>query len=261
MLVDSHAHLFLEQFIDDLPMVIERAKQAGVSHIFMPNIDKETIEPLLNTCAQFPEVCYPMIGLHPTSVTDDFEQELTIINELLAAPNNFVAIGEIGIDLYWDKTFLPQQMVAFEKQIELALKYELPIVIHLRDSFDEIYNILIKYKDTTLSGVFHSFTGTSDDAIRLLEFTNFMLGINGVVTFKNSTLSQVLVDVPLNRIVTETDAPYLAPVPYRGKRNESAYVSQVVRKLSEIYNKEYDFVSKATSENALKVFGISKYEL
>ena len=141
------------------------------------------------------------------------------------------------------------------------MKYELPIVIHLRDSFDEIYNILIKYKDTTLSGVFHSFTGTSDDAIRLLEFTNFMLGINGVVTFKNSTLSQVLVDVPLNRIVTETDAPYLAPVPYRGKRNESAYVSQVVRKLSEIYNKEYDFVSKATSENALKVFGISKYEL
>ena len=258
MLVDSHEHLFLEQFSDDLPAVIERAKQVGVTHIFMPNIDSTTIKPLLDTCAQFSDICYPMIGLHPTSVNDDFKQELIIIEELLSVSNEFVAIGEIGIDLYWDKTFLQQQIVAFERQIELALEYNLPIVIHLRDSFDEIYNILIKYKDTSLSGIFHSFTGNGNEAKKLMEFPNFMLGINGVVTFKNSNLSDALIDIPLNRIVTETDAPYLAPVPFRGKRNESAYVKDIVLKLADVYHQDYESVSTTTSQNALKVFGMLK---
>ena len=173
MLVDSHSHLFLEEFAEDLPFVMERARAAGVTHIFMPNIDSTTIEPMLSVCADYPDFCYPMIGLHPTSVNESYRQELSIVRERLEAPNNFVAIGEIGLDLYWDKTFLNEQLYVFEKQIEWALEYKLPIVVHSREAFDYIYKVMEPYKNTALTGIFHSFTGNAEEAARLLEFGGF----------------------------------------------------------------------------------------
>ena len=200
MLIDTHSHLFLEEFSDDLPQVMERARQAGVSRIYMPNIDSTTIESMLSVCADYPDFCYPMIGLHPTSVNESYRQELSIVRERLEAPNNFVAIGEIGLDLYWDKTFLNEQLYVFEKQIEWALEYKLPIVVHSREAFDYIYKVMEPYKNTALTGIFHSFTGNAEEAARLLEFGGFMLGINGVVTFKKSSLPDTLLTVPLEQI-------------------------------------------------------------
>ena len=258
MLVDSHSHLFLEEFADDLPQVMQRAREAGVTHIFMPNIDSTTIESLLSVCAAYKEFCFPMIGLHPTSVNKNYKKELDIVAGQLASSNGYVAIGEIGLDLYWDKTFLREQLLAFEKQVEWALEYHLPIVIHTREAFDYIYKVMKTYKNTPLTGIFHSFTGTPDEAAKLLEFEGFMLGINGVVTFKKSTLPDTLRTVPLERIVLETDSPYLTPVPNRGKRNESANVKDTLAKVAEIYQKSLEYVAQVTSENALKVFGFRK---
>lgn len=257
-LVDSHSHLFLEEFADDLPQVIERARVAGVTHIFMPNIDSATIAPMLRVCSQYEGYCFPMMGLHPTSVNADYEKELAIVAEHLATQENYVGIGEIGMDLYWDKTFLKEQQLAFERQIEWALKYNLPIVIHCRDAFDYIYEILEPYKTTSLRGIFHSFTGTAEEALRILDFSGFLIGINGVVTFKKSSLPDVLQEVPLERVVLETDSPYLTPAPNRGKRNESANVKDTLVKVAEIYRKQPEEVGWVTSENALKVFGILK---
>ena len=258
MLVDSHSHLFLEEFAEDLPQVIKRAQDAGVTHIFMPNIDSTTIEPLLSVCASYKGLCFPRIGLHPTSVNESYKQELDIVFQQLTAPNDFVAIGEIGLDLYWDKTFLKEQLVAFEQQVEWALEYHLPIVIHTREAFEYIYKVLEPYKRSALTGIFHSFTGTEEEASRLLEFSGFALGINGVVTFKKSQLPEVLKNIPLSRIVLETDSPYLTPVPNRGKRNESAYVKDTLMKVADIYQIAPEVVAEATSENALKVFGMLK---
>ena len=258
MLVDSHSHLFLEEFADDLPQVMQRAREAGVTHIFMPNIDSTTIESLLSVCAAYKEFCFPMIGLHPTSVNENYKKELDIVAGQLASSNGYVAIGEIGLDLYWDKTFLREQLLAFEKQVEWALEYHLPIVIHTREAFDYIYKVLQPYKETGLTGIFHSFTGTSEEAAKLLDFPGFMIGINGVVTFKKSQLPEVLKDVPLARIVLETDSPYLTPVPNRGKRNESARLKDTLIKVAEIYRESPEVVAEATSENALKVFGMLK---
>ena len=241
MLVDSHSHLFLEEFADDLPQVMQRAREAGVTHIFMPNIDSTTIESLLSVCAAYKEFCFPMIGLHPTSVNKNYKKELDIVAGQLASSNGYVAIGEIGLDLYWDKTFLREQLLAFEKQVEWALEYHLPIVIHTREAFDYIYKVLQPYK-----------------AAKLLDFPGFMIGINGVVTFKKSQLPEVLKDVPLAHIVLETDSPYLTPVPNRGKRNESARLKDTLIKVAEIYRESPEVVAEATSENALKVFGMGK---
>lgn len=257
-LVDSHSHLFLEEFSEDLPEVMERARQAGVTHIFMPNIDSTTVEPLLQVCAAYKDLCYPMMGLHPTSVKDDYLQELEVVCRYLKEPNSFVAIGEIGMDLYWDKTFVKEQEVVFRQQVEWALEYGLPIVIHCREAFDYIYKVLADYKATPLTGIFHSFTGTQEEAERLLEFQGFCLGINGVVTFKKSTLPGVLAQIPLERVVLETDSPYLTPVPNRGKKNESAYVRDTLTKVAQVYGKTPEEVSLVTSENALKVFGMLK---
>lgn len=257
-LVDSHSHLFLEEFSEDLPEVMERARKAGVTHIFMPNIDSTTIEPLLKVCASYKELCYPMIGLHPTSVRENFRQELEVVHRYLNGEVPFVAVGEIGMDLYWDKTFLKEQTIAFRQQVEWALEYRLPVVIHCREAFEYIYKVLIDYKDSSLTGIFHSFTGTLDEAARILDFPGFCLGINGVVTFKKSALPAVLAQVPLDRIVLETDSPYLTPVPNRGKRNESAYVKDTLVKVAEVYGRTMEEVSEATSENALKVFGMLK---
>lgn len=257
-LVDSHSHLFLEEFQSDLPQVMMRARQAGVTHIFMPNIDSTTIAPMLRVCSQYEGYCFPMIGLHPTSVNADYKEELAVVAEQLAKPNGYVAVGEVGMDLYWDKTFLREQQLVFEQQVQWALEYGLPVVIHCREAFGYIYDILKPYKDASLGGIFHSFTGTQEEAFRILEFPNFSIGINGVVTFKKSGLPEVLRNIPLERIVLETDSPYLTPVPNRGKRNESANVKDTLLKVAEIYGKPPEDVGCITSENALKVFGMLK---
>lgn len=257
-LIDTHSHLFLEEFSEDLPQVIERARSAGITHIFMPNIDSTTIDSMLSVCNAYKDYCFPMIGLHPTSVNADYEKELEIVARELKSFNKYIAIGEIGMDLYWDKTFLKEQQIVLDKQINWALEYDLPVVIHCRDAFDYIYNVLEPYKNTSLKGIFHSFTGTDDEAARILEFSGFLIGINGVVTFKKSRLPEVLTKIPLEKIVLETDSPYLTPVPNRGKRNESAYVKDTLMKISEIYRMSPETVGSVTSENALKVFGMLK---
>jgi TatD DNase family protein len=257
MMIDSHSHLFLEEFSEDLSDVIARAKNAGVAKIFMPNIDSTTLEPLLDVCERYKGYCYPMIGLHPTSVGENYLCELDIVRRRLAEPDNpFVAVGEIGIDLYWDKTYELQQIDAFEQQVELALEYNLPIVIHAREAFNEVCSVIDRYRDTNLRGVFHSFTGTVDDALRLLGYKNFMIGVNGVLTFKKSTLPDVLPAIPLDRLLLETDSPYLTPVPFRGRRNESSYIEYTMRKVAEVYGMECEEVSNQTSENALTLFGV-----
>lgn len=257
-LIDTHSHLFLEEFSEDLPQVIERARSAAITHIFMPNIDSTTIDSMLSVCNTYNDYCFPMIGLHPTSVNADYEKELEIVARELRSFNKYIAIGEVGMDLYWDKTFLKEQQIVLDKQINWALEYDLPVVIHCRDAFGYIYNVLEPYKNTSLKGVFHSFTGTDDEAARILEFSGFLIGINGVVTFKKSRLPEVLTKIPLEKIVLETDSPYLTPVPNRGKRNESAYVKDTLMKVSDIYRMSPEAVGRVTSENALKVFGMLK---
>lgn len=260
-LIDSHSHLFLEEFADDLPQVMARAREAGVTHIFMPNIDSTTIEPMLKVCSDYSGHCYPMIGLHPTSVNAGYEKELEIVARELASTNEYVAIGEIGMDLYWDKTYLKEQEIALNKQIEWALEYNLPVVIHCREAFEPIYNVMKPYRQTSLRGIFHSFTGTAEEAARIMEFPDFKIGINGVVTFKKSALPEVLKEIPLERIVLETDSPYLTPAPNRGKRNESANVKYTLMKVAEVYQESPEYVAQVTSDSALKVFGMLKLGL
>jgi TatD DNase family protein len=256
-MIDTHSHLFLEEFAADLPEVMERAERAGITYILMPNIDSTTIEPLLDVCQRYP-MCKPMIGFHPTSVTaENYKAELRIVEEELKREDrNYIAIGEIGMDLYWDKTYREEQLTVFERQIELALEYRLPIVIHAREAYDEVCMVLDKYRTTPLRGVFHSFTGNAEEAERLLSYENFMIGVNGVVTFKKSPLTESLKRVPLTRVLLETDSPYLTPVPYRGRRNESAYVEYVMKKLAEVYETDCNKVSEQTTKNAVKLFDI-----
>ena len=213
---------------------------------------------MLKVCSEYKGYCFPMIGLHPTSVDAGYEKELAVVAGHLAMPDGYVAIGEIGMDLYWDKTYLKEQQIVLDKQVNWALEYDLPIVIHCRDAFDYIYKVLEPYKKTPLRGIFHSFTGTAEEATRVLEFSDFFIGINGVVTFKKSHLPEILAGIPLEKIVLETDSPYLTPVPNRGKRNESAYVKDTLMKVSEIYGMSPEAVGDVTSENALKVFGMLK---
>jgi hydrolase, TatD family len=256
-LIDTHSHLFLEEFADDLEQVMDRAKSVGIERIYMPNIDSTTLESLLSVCGKYKGYCFPMVGLHPTSVNEGYRKELQIVKKELAAPGKYVAVGEIGMDLYWDKTFLKEQQIVFDQQVCWALEYNLPIVIHCRDAFNEIYELLSPYKETSLKGIFHSFTGTVDEAFRFMEFSNFLFGINGVVTFKKSTLPEVLKEaLPLQRLVMETDSPYLAPVPNRGKRNESAFMINTIQKVAEIYQTELEEVGEITSNNALNLFGL-----
>ena len=258
-MIDTHSHIFSEEFNDDLPEVIARAREVGVTHIFMPNIDDTSVGAMLGVCRQYPGYCFPMLGFHPTSV--DGETSIYKVREmkkLLVPGHPYIAIGEVGVDLYWDKTWLKQQQQVLDEQIQWALEWDLPLVIHCREAFPELFQVLAPYKDTALRGVFHSFTGTADEAAEALGYRNFMLGINGVVTFKKSNLPEVLRAVPLDRLVTETDSPYLAPVPFRGKRNETSYVKRVAVKLAELYEREIGAVERQTDENALKVFKISK---
>lgn len=258
-MIDTHSHLFVEEFTDDLPEVIARAKEVGLEYIFMPNIDDTTVESMLSACGQYSGFCYPMLGFHPTSVDSNSLEKVMAMKAKLVEGHPYIAIGEVGLDLYWDKTYLNEQKRVLEEQIQWALEWELPLVIHCRDAFAELFEVMRPYKDTPLSGVFHSFTGTMDEAEEIIDYSRFMVGVNGVVTFKKSTLPEVLKKaVPLERVVLETDSPYLAPVPFRGKRNESSYVKRVAVKLSEVYGVSVEEIERQTTRNALKVFKIPK---
>lgn len=235
--------------------VIARAKEKGVEKFFLPNIDSTTIDSMWNLTIEYPGVCFPMIGLHPTSVKENYIDELKKVKEELDK-KRYCAIGEIGIDLYWDKTFLNQQRDAFRSQINLAKEFDLPVVIHSRESFNEIFEIVDEENDENLKGIFHCFTGSKDDAIRIKNYGGFKLGIGGVVTFKNGGINKFLSEIPLEYLVLETDSPYLAPVPYRGKRNESAYLIEIAQKLAIIYNKEVNDIAEITSSNSLEIFGL-----
>ena len=256
-MIDTHSHLFVEEFSEDLPSVIQRAKDVGVERVFMPNIDDESLEDMLKVCSLYPGYCFPMLGYHPTSVDASSMAKVLRMKEHLVSGHPFIAIGEVGLDLYWDKTYLREQQLVLDEQIQWALEWDLPMVIHSREAFPELFDVLKPYKNTGLKGIFHSFTGTQDEAREALEYDNFMLGINGVVTFKKSSLPEVLKQVPLERLVLETDSPYLAPTPFRGKRNESSFVVKVADKLAEIYGVSKSEVCSITSNNALKVFEIS----
>lgn len=252
-LIDTHTHLFCEEFDNDRDLAIIRAKEAGVTRLFMPNIDDESIESLLSLCDRH-SGCYPLMGLHPTSVNTNWEERLTKVEKVLRSGRTFYGIGEVGLDLYWDKTYVNEQKQTFAKQAEWALELNLPLIIHCRNAHNELLDVMSKYKGTPLRGIFHSFGGSLDEAKELLSFENFMLGINGIVTFKKSTLPETLKQLPLERIVLETDSPYLAPVPYRGNRNESAYLVSTANKLAEIFDTTIDDIARHTTTNALKVF-------
>ena len=256
-MIDTHSHIFSEEFKEDLPEVIARAKEIGVEKIFMPNIDDTSVEDMLSVCQAYPGYCFPMIGFHPTSLEGpDAIYKVKEMKKRLVEGHPYIAIGEVGLDLYWDKTWLKEQQQILDEQIQWALEWKLPLVIHCREAFPELFQILEPYKHTELTGVFHSFTGTLDEARELMDYSRFMIGINGVVTFKKSTLPEVLKEVPLSKLVLETDSPYLAPVPFRGKRNETSYVKRVAVKLAELYGMEIGEVERQTTENALKVFKI-----
>ena len=256
-MIDTHSHIFSEEFKDDLSEVIARAKEIGVEKIFMPNIDDTSVEDMLNVCQAYPDYCFPMIGFHPTSVEGpDAIYKVREMKKHLVEGHPYIAVGEVGLDLYWDKTWLKEQQLILDEQIQWALEWNLPLVIHCREAFPELFQVLEPYKHTELTGVFHSFTGTVDEARELMDYSRFMIGINGVVTFKKSTLPEVLQEVPLTKLVLETDSPYLAPVPFRGKRNETSYVKRVAVKLAELYGMEIGEVERQTTENALKVFNI-----
>ena len=256
-MIDTHSHIFSEEFKEDLSEVIARAKEIGVEKIFMPNIDDTSVEDMLNVCQAYPDYCFPMIGFHPTSVEGpDAIYKVREMKKHLVEGHPYIAVGEVGLDLYWDKTWLKEQQQILEEQIQWALEWKLPLVIHCREAFPELFQVLEPYKHTELTGVFHSFTGTVDEARELMDYSRFMVGINGVVTFKKSTLPEVLKEVPLTKLVLETDSPYLAPVPFRGKRNETSYVKRVAVKLAELYGMEIGEVERQTTENALKVFKI-----
>jgi TatD DNase family protein len=248
-LIDTHAHIYLPEFDMDRDNCINKASESGVTTILMPAIDSSTHQAMLQTEANYSS-CLAMIGLHPCSVNESFERELEIVREYLEQ-RKFWAIGEIGLDFYWDKTFTDQQFQSFHAQIELALQYDLPIAIHSRNATDECIGVIRQYP--TLKGVFHCFSGTYEQAVSIMD-TEFMLGIGGVATFKNGGLDKILEKTGLEKVILETDAPYLAPVPYRGKRNEPAYTRLVAEKLASIIGLTVDEVAEVTTENARKLF-------
>lgn len=254
IITDTHTHLYSEQFDADRNEMIHRAINAGVSRFFVPAIDSTYFNAMLDLEKTFPENIFLMMGLHPTHVKENFEEELAFVKNGLDK-RNFYAVGEIGIDLFWDKTLLKQQQIAFKTQISWAKEKNLPIIIHCRDAFDEIFEILEEVNDDRLFGIFHCFTGTIEQAKKAISY-NMKLGIGGVVTFKNGKIDQFLHEIPLQHIVLETDAPYLAPVPFRGKRNESSYITKVLDKLAEIYNLNPAEIAEITTQNSKNVFGI-----
>lgn len=278
MIIDTHTHIYTEEFDADRADVVSRALAAGVGIMLLPGINASTIAPMLSTCRTWPGICFPLIGLHPEDVREDYADVLEEMEKLLDGDSefrltdanrpsdcqsieelrssiSFIGIGEIGLDFYWDATYKAEQLKAFESQLRWASRYRLPVVIHQRAAFDELYALMESFRPEALTGIFHCFGGTADEAERLLSFPGFMLGIGGALTYKKSILPDVLRNnVPLDRIVVETDAPYLAPVPFRGRRNEPAYIVEVVRRLADIYDQTPDAVAARTTANALRIF-------
>ena len=254
MITDTHTHLYSEQFDEDRTEMIARAKENGVSRFFIPAIDSSYTHKMYELEKNYPYDVYLMMGLHPTSVKENFKQELAHV-KLQIEERDFFAIGEIGIDLYWDKSFLRQQQEAFTTQIRWAKEKKWPIVIHCRDAFDEIFEILEQEKDENLRGIFHCFTGTKEQAEKAISY-NMKLGIGGVATFKNGKIDQFLNEIDLQHIVLETDSPYLAPTPFRGKRNESSYITKVIDRLVDIYKIPFKEIAEITTNNSKEVFGV-----
>ena len=254
--VDTHTHLDGEEFRDDLPEVISRAQQAGVSKVFVPAIDLPSVTTVLDVCRRFPDYAYPMIGLHPEEVKSDWKEVLHEMKaQLTALQHLFIAIGEVGLDYYWSREFQQEQLSAFEEQVRWSIETRLPLMIHCRKAQNEMVTLLKKYKNDLPGGVFHCYTGNEREAAELLQFEGFVLGIGGVLTFKKSHLPEVLASVvPLDRVVLETDSPYMAPVPMRGKRNESAFVSYVLEKMALSYGITPEAVAEATNANVERVF-------
>jgi TatD DNase family protein len=255
ILTDTHTHLYSKEFDDHRTALIQKAIDNGVTRFFMPNVDSETIPGMFQVEKQFPENCFAMIGLHPCSVNARYQQEIQVMEHWLSK-RKFVAIGEIGIDLYWDKTFLIHQQDAFRMQIQMAQKHKLTYVIHSRNSFDEVMEIVTEYANEYTRAIFHCFSGNAAQAKQVIDAGNFKLGIGGVVTFKNSGLDKIVEAIDLKHLVLETDAPYLAPMPYRGKRNEPEYLLLIAKKIAEIKNISVEEVASVTTQNSIDVFGI-----
>jgi TatD DNase family protein len=253
MLIDTHAHIYSTEFTDELDAMLARAREAGISAVCMPNIDQNSIKPMLDIASQY-DWCYPMMGLHPCHVKEDYQDALRIVEKQLAA-QSFCAVGEIGIDLYWDKTYVGEQIQAFRFQISLAMEAGLPIVIHSRDSLDQTIQVVREMQDGTLRGVFHCFNGTVEQARNIMEL-GFYMGIGGVLTYKNAGVDKVVEQLPLEYMVLETDAPYLSPVPYRGKRNECAYIATIAEKLAIIKEESMERIAEITTKNARDLFGL-----
>ena len=252
-MIDTHTHLYLDHFKDDIDDVIQRAVSVGVEKFYLPSISSKHNKSMHVLENKFPNRIFCMIGLHPCYVDQNFELEMEFVKKQIKE-HDYKAIGEIGIDLFHEKKYFKQQVIAFEEQIKLAIEYDLPIVIHSRDAFDEIFEVLKKYKSNSLRGIFHCFTGDKEQAEKIIGL-NFLIGIGGVVTFKNGKISEFLSSIPLDKIVLETDSPYLAPVPHRGKRNESSFLQIIASKIAEIYNIHFDEVSSVTEQNSIKIFG------
>lgn len=250
--IDTHIHIDGEEFESDRLSVIERAKQAGCTHMLVPAIDLASVGRVMGVCQDYPQFAYPMVGLHPEEVRPDFQQVLDEMEAML--PGNFIAIGEVGLDFYWSREFEQQQLEAFERQVQWSCRTKLPLVIHSRKAQNELVKILQRYKSDLPGGVFHCFTGNLIEARQLLEFDNFFLGIGGVLTFKKSHLPEVLPDIPIQRVLLETDAPYMAPVPKRGTRNESAFIPFVMQRMAECYGITVEEVGQVTSQNAKALF-------
>ena len=255
ILIDTHTHLFLPEFKEDLSRVVSDAVEQGIVKMLLPNVDDSTMDSLLSLADEFPANCLPMIGLHTTSVNEFFEQKLELVREKLVT-REFWGIGETGIDLYWDDTNLNQQVEAFKLQIALAKEFHLPLIIHARNSFHEIFEVMDQENDDSLQGVFHAFTGNARQAGKILDY-GFKIGIGGIVTFKNAGLDRIVKDIALEHIVLETDAPYLAPVPKRGKRNEPAYLIYTAERMAEIHGQPLDVIADITTRNATALFNIN----
>ena len=259
MITDTHIHLYAEEFDADRKQLIIQAQKAGVGKFLLPNIDGTSLEGMLLLCKEYPGVCFPMIGLHPCYIKEDYRAQLDLIqNALKEHRENVVAIGEIGLDFYWDLTFKKEQEIAFREQVSWSLEMNLPIAIHSRNSTEELITILNDIKSSKLQGVFHCFSGTAEQAVKIMDL-GFYLGIGGVATFKNSGLDKILPEIPVERILLETDGPYLAPTPFRGKRNEPAYLKLIAEKVAEIKGISLEELGNVTSENALKLFKMGEW--
>jgi len=254
-LIDTHSHIYEDDFKEDIDEAIDRLEQEHIYiyKVLLPNVDSETIEKMHSLERKRPDLFHSMMGVHPSSIKANYKEELETANKWLSS-REYCAIGEIGIDLYWDKTFVNEQIIAFETQIGWAIEKDLPVVIHSRESFDTIHASLKKFDKKHLRGIFHSFAGDVETAEKIFSLGNFKLGINGIVTFKNSGLDKTVAQLPLEKIVLETDSPYLAPNPYRGKRNESAYLSLIARKIAEVKEQSMEKIAEITTKNALELF-------